>query len=65
MKTSICCIVKNEQPYIYEWVDYHLNKVGIDHIYIYEDYGSDSHKALLESFGDKITINRLDDTHDV
>ena len=36
MKTAICCIAKNEDRYIHEWVDYHL-KLGFDKIYIYCD----------------------------
>lgn len=36
MKTAICCIAKNEERYIHEWVDYHL-KLGFDKIYIYCD----------------------------
>jgi len=47
MKTAICCIVKNEQKFIVEWVDYHLFKVGFDSIYVFEDFTSDSHKGLF------------------
>lgn len=36
MKTALCCIAKNEERYIHEWVDYHL-KLGFDKIYIYCD----------------------------
>ena len=36
MKTALCCIAKNEDRYIHEWVDYHL-KLGFDKIYIYCD----------------------------
>lgn len=34
MKTTICCIAKNEDRYIHEWIAYHL-KLGFDKIYIY------------------------------
>ena len=47
MTAYICCIVKNEHCYIKEWVDYHLS-VGFDKIYVFEDYGSDSHKSLFK-----------------
>lgn len=33
---SICLITKDSHDYIEEWIDYHL-KIGIDHIYIYDD----------------------------
>lgn len=34
MQTTICCIAKNEDRYIHEWIAYHL-KLGFDKIYIY------------------------------
>lgn len=42
MTTAICCIIKDEQAFIREFVEYHL-ALGIDHIYLFEDYGSRSH----------------------
>lgn len=35
MKLGICAIVKNENQYVDEWIDYHLKMV--DHIYIYDN----------------------------
>lgn len=35
-KTCICTIVKNENLYINEWINFHLN-LGIDKIYIYDN----------------------------
>lgn len=34
--TAICCIAKNENHYLQEWVDYHLS-IGFKHIYIYDN----------------------------
>jgi len=34
MRVALVCIAKNEDPYIQEWVDYHL-KLGFDNIFIY------------------------------
>jgi hypothetical protein len=36
MKVALVCIAKNEDPYIEEWVSYHL-KLGFDHVFIYEN----------------------------
>lgn len=36
MNAVICCIAKCENPYIDEWVQYHL-ALGFDHIYIYDN----------------------------
>ena len=36
MRTSICCIAKNEDLYIDEWINYH-KKLGFDHFFIYQN----------------------------
>lgn len=36
MKVALVCIAKNEENYIYEWINYHL-KIGFDHIFIYKN----------------------------
>lgn len=46
MKTAICTQIKNETRYLKEWVDYHIG-LGIDHIFLFEDYGSDSHIHIV------------------
>ena len=46
---SICAIVKDEQLFIREWVEYNLS-IGFNTIYIYEDFGSKSHKAQLSDY---------------
>lgn len=33
---SICCIIKDENDYIAEWINYH-QKVGVEHFYIYDN----------------------------
>ena len=59
MKTAICVIIKDEQDYLDEWLDYHLN-LGIDEIYLYEDYGSLSHSTIAEKYGDRAHLNSID-----
>ena len=58
MKTAICVIIKDEQNYLDEWLDYHLN-LGIDEIYLYEDYGSLSHSTITEKYGDRVYLNSI------
>jgi hypothetical protein len=36
MKVAICCIAKNEDNYIDEWIEYHL-KLGIDDIHVHQN----------------------------
>ena len=43
---AIMACVKNEAPYIAEWVHFH-RAVGIRHFYIYDDGSSDGTQALL------------------
>ena len=35
--TSICLLAKEENDYINEWLDWHLNKLKFDHVYIYDN----------------------------
>ena len=59
MKTAICVIIKDENDYLDEWLDYHLN-LGIDEIYLYEDYGSLSHSTITGKYGDRVHLNSID-----
>ena len=55
MKTAICAIIKDEQEYLKEWLEWHLN-LGIDEIYLYEDYNSISHLSITSEYGDKVKL---------
>jgi hypothetical protein len=33
---AVCCIVKNEDLYFHEWLDYHIS-IGVSHFYIYDN----------------------------
>ena len=39
--------------YLDEWIRYHLD-LGIDHIFIFEDIDSDSHKDITDKYGDNV-----------
>ncbi|QES90520.1 glycosyltransferase family 92 protein [Rhizosphaericola mali] len=43
---SICCIQKDENEYLLEWIDYH-QKIGVEHFYIYNNDSQISPKPLL------------------
>lgn len=49
MRTVICVIIKDEQRYVREWVQYHLD-LGFDALYLYEDWGSHSHAEVLADY---------------
>ena len=59
MKTAICVLIKDEHDYLKEWIDHHL-ALGIDEIYLYEDYTSKSHSAITEPYGDKVHLQSID-----
>ena len=60
VKTCILTIIKNEQEYLDEWLKYHL-ELGIDHIFIFEDIDSESHKDICDKYGDKVSLNGVFD----
>lgn len=59
MNTCICVIIKDEQDYLEEWITHHLN-LGIDEIFLFEDYGSKSHAEIIKPFGDKVHLESID-----
>ena len=59
MKTCICVIIKDEVEYLDEWLSWHLN-LGVDEIFLYEDYGSKSHLDIVKHYGDRVHLNSID-----
>lgn len=46
---AIVAIIKNEAPYIREWIEYH-KLVGVDKFYIYDNESTDNVKDVLEPY---------------
>lgn len=59
MKSCILTVIKNEHQYLDEWIKYHLN-FGINHIFIFEDIDSDSHKEICDKYGDMVSLKSVD-----
>lgn len=57
---SLCCIVKDEDPFLKEWVAYH-SLLGVEHFYIYDNMSHKPVREALGSFADssRITIRRV------
>jgi len=55
---SIVCIIKNEAPYIAEWIKYNLS-IGVDHFYIYDNESTDNLIEILEDFKKYITYTKI------
>ena len=54
MKNCILTIIKNEHQYLEEWIDYHI-KLGIDHLFIFQDIDSLSHSYITDKY-DKVSL---------
>ena len=62
-KSVVCAIVKNEQRFVREWVEHYL-RIGFDKMYVYEDYGSDTHEEQLRDYIEdgRVVLTSLDKT---
>ena len=59
MNVCIITVIKNEQEYLNEWIRYHLD-LGIDHLFIFEDKGSESHKEITDKYSsDRVSLNSV------
>lgn len=57
---SICCIVKDENDYLAEWLDYH-RKIGAVHFYIYDNGSKKPVQEAINTLGyaDFVTVTSL------
>ena len=55
MENCILTIIKNEHPYLDEFIRYHLD-LGIAHIFVFEDIGSESHEEITRKYGKILRI---------
>lgn len=51
-KLAIMAIMKNEGPYLKEWLDFHL-LVGVEKFYLYDNDSTDNTKEILKPYIDK------------
>ena len=56
--SCILTVIKNEHEYLDEWIKYHID-LGIDHIFIFEDIDSDSHKEICDKYGNKVSLDSV------
>ena len=48
---AVAAIMKDEDPYVKEWIDYHL-LAGVDHFYIYDNDSTPEFKKILQPYID-------------
>ena len=46
---AVVAIMKNEGPYLKEWLDYHL-LAGVDHFYIYDNDSTDNQREVAAPY---------------
>ena len=63
LNICICQIIKDEQRYIEEWINYYIN-LGISKFVLFEDWNSSSHKEVLSKYGDKIILHKFSEIND-
>ena len=49
---SVCASIKNEGPYLLEWIEYH-RMLGVEHFYIYDNNSIDDPQEILKDYIDK------------
>ncbi|MFA6988609.1 MAG: glycosyltransferase family 92 protein [Candidatus Gastranaerophilaceae bacterium] len=46
---SLCAVIKNEAPYLREWIEYH-RMIGVEQFYIYNNNSTDNTEEILEPY---------------
>jgi hypothetical protein len=63
MTSCILTLIKNEHEYLDEWIRYHIN-LGINHLFIFEDYDSDSHEEICSKYSE-VTLSNIKEVIDI
>ncbi len=46
---SLCCVFKNEAPFLKEWIDFHLNQ-GFEKFYLINNSSTDAYREVLQPY---------------
>jgi len=52
---SVAAVFKNEAHALDEWIQHYLKR-DVEHIYLINDFSTDSHADIIKKYGDKITL---------
>lgn len=55
---AVVSIMKNEAPYVKEWLDYHI-LAGVEHFYIFDNESPDNLKEVLQPYIDDGTVTYI------
>ena len=59
----ICCVFKNEAPYLKEWIDFHL-KQGFQKFFLIDNRSDDNFREILKPYIENGTVRLLDSVHE-
>jgi hypothetical protein len=51
----VCSVFKNESHILDEWISHYLFH-GVDHIYLVNDFSTDSYLEIIEKYADRVTL---------
>ena len=60
IKLAICAIVKDEAPYLVEWIEHHT-LIGFDSILLYNDGSADDTQCVLDAYARQGVVTRVPD----
>lgn len=55
---SVCAIIKDEGPYLEEWIEFH-KLIGVDHFYIYDNDSTDNTCNILDRYIHSNTVTYI------
>ena len=55
---AVVAIMKGEEPYVKEWIDYHI-LAGVDHFYIYDNDSTPDFKKILQPYIDSNIVTYI------
>ena len=58
VKLAICAIVKDEAPYLAEWIEHHKS-IGFDFILLYNDKSADDTQCVLDAYARRGDVTRV------
>lgn len=58
MKTAVCCIAKNEEKHVGEWIAYHIS-IGFDAVIVYDNGSEDGTAHIVRKFARNFDVRLI------
>ncbi len=59
-RLALCAMFKNEAPWLKEWLDYHIEILGVDYVYLYNNESSDDCQTVLQPYIDQKKVELIE-----